>query len=143
MIVIKLLTIVICAVLNFIGGWKWHNARRYFMPVILGASISLVSHMWWLGLTVLPVMGILSIGYGEKSILWKYLTDAGARGMWMFLSALAIGLGCVIAGHLAWFIYVPYCILAGVLGATLRNMNEIIGDLLFGAFLASIILFVR
>ncbi len=140
---IDFIVIALCALCFFIGG-KWqHNFRRYIMPVILGIGISLASHIWWLGLTTLPVIGILVMGYGPKSILYKYLSDAGARGMYMFLAAWAIGLGPVLTGHLVLYFYAPYIIIAGILGATLRNLNEIIGDLLFGSFLSSIIIFIK
>lgn len=113
------------------------------MPCVLGFGISLFSHCWWLGFTTLPLMGILCLGYGEKSLFYKYFTDAGARGMWLFLCAVVIGLGLIITGHIAYYIYIPYCIIAGILGATLRNINEIIGDLIFGFYLSSIIIFMR
>ncbi len=140
---VDFLVIILCAVLFFVGGKWWHDARRFILPPILGLGISIVSHTWWLGLTTLPLIGILCLGYGPNSPLFKILGDAGARGMYMFLSAWVIGLGPVLTGHLELYYYAPYIIIAGILGATLRNLNEIIGDLLFGAYLSAIILLVR
>lgn len=142
MIFVKILIDIICAFLNFLGGAYQHNYRRYVMPVVLGGGISL-SSVWWLGLTTLPVMGILSIGYGDNSALRRFLGNAGARGMWLFLVAIGIGFGPWLTGHLHWYFYVPYFLIAGVLGATLRNINQIIGDLIEGAFLALIIFIIN
>lgn len=143
MIFIEVLIIILSAILNFIGGWKWHNARRYIMPVVIGIGVSIVSQVYWLGLTVLPTMGTLSIGYGEKSILYKYLSDFWCRATWMLMQSILFGAGCLIFNHLSWYVYIPYCIISLVLGGLLRNINEIIGDLIFGVCLSSFILFVR
>lgn len=140
--IIKIIIPLVCAGLNAWGGYSWHNARRFIMPVIIGAAVSYFSHCWWLGLTVLPVIGVLTVGYGEKSILYKYLSDAGARGTWMFLVAMVIGFGATITGHLSWFFYIPYCVVSVIIGVTLRNINQIVGDLIFGALFATVILFV-
>ncbi len=113
------------------------------MPAVIGVSISIVTHVWWLGLTVLPSMGTLSIGYGEKSILHKYFSDFWVRFVWMALSAITIGLGCFIFGHLAWYLYILYILVLSIVCAILRNLNEVIGDLLFGSLIGSIVFLVR
>lgn len=141
--IIKLIDIAICSGLYFFGGYAWHNSRRFIMPIFLVLGISYASHAWWLGLTCLPVIGIFCTGYGEKSVLWKYFNDFWTRFIWMFMAALVIAGGACATGHLHWYIYLPYCVISGFLGASLRNINEIVGDLIFGAWLSSVILFIR
>jgi hypothetical protein len=63
MIWIKLITILLAGALNSLGGFHWLFCRRFIMPFILGVSVSVICHTWWLGITVLPVMGTLCMGY--------------------------------------------------------------------------------
>lgn len=137
--VIDAIIVMTCAVFFFWGGYAQHNFRRFYMPPLIALGLSLTSHIWWVGITSLPLIGVMTIGYGEKSILYKYLTDEVARAVWMSLAAIIIGLGAFLTGHLAWYFYFPYILWAGFLGATLRNLNQILGDLIFGAYLSSII----
>lgn len=143
MIELKLLIIAACAGLKLVGELWWHNAQRYILPVLLGLSISYFSHVWWLGFTTLPMIGILVLGYGDKSPLKHGLGDASARGMWLFLVTVMAGLGPFLTHHLAWYFYIPYCLIAGILGATLRNIWNVIGSLICGAWIGFIIFWIH
>lgn len=139
----KLATIALMATLNWIGGSFWHNARRYIMPVIYAAMVSVATMVWWVGITTLPTIGLLTIGYGEKSPLRHVFGDAWARFVWMALACLGFSLGPILTGHLLWWLVFPYAIGAGTLGITLRNIPEVVGDLLFGAWFGSILIFIH
>ena len=135
MLIIKIIVDLACGALGAIGGWKWHNARRFIMPTLLAIAFSFVSHTWWLGLTALPVIGTLCLGYfGQK---WL------GRGLWLGLQGLVLGVGAVVSSHLLWWVYLPYVLLGFGLGALLFNFEQIIGDIIFYCWLGSIVFFLR
>ena len=142
MIEIKLAVVILCAICKLVGELWWHNAQRFIMPLILGIGISLVSHVWWLGLTVLPVIGVIVEGYGDKSWFKHIFGDASARGMWLFLICMVVGLGSVITHHLSLWFYIPWCLLGGIWGATTRVLNNKIIAPITGALIGSIIWFI-
>lgn len=140
---INLAVLILCAVCKFVGELWWHNAQRFIMPLIIAGDIYYSTHIWYLGLSTLLVIADITQGYGPKSWLYKLLGDAGARGMWLFMAAVFIGIGPCLTHHLSWAVYTPYCVLAGVLGATTRNLwNKIIAPIT-GAWLASITFFIH
>lgn len=141
--IVSLFAMALCSALNWVGGAYWHNARRYIMPVVLGAAFSIVTHVWWLGFTVLPSMGALTIGYGVNSPLRHIFGDAWARFVWMILVSIGICLGAVIAGHLIWWIAGLYMLTNATLGMTLRNIDQTFGDSIFGAAFASVLFFLH
>lgn len=138
--VTKIITILGSGALNAWGGYSWHNARRYLMPVLLGGEAGFIvwenkRKDWWAGLLVLPVIGTLCLGYFNGKN-W-------GRALWLFLQAIIIGLGLTLTGHIQWFIYIPYIIGAGILGGIYRNWWQPLGDFISGCWLGLIILFVR
>lgn len=134
-LIIKILVDLICGALNSWGGFSWHNARRFIMPVVIGIAVSFITHIWWTGIMVLPVMGTLCLGYfGGKN--W-------GRALWLFLQAVVIGLGLTLTGHLAWYVYIPYIIGAGVLGGFYKNWQQVWGDMVAGTYLGSIVYFIH
>lgn len=135
MIFIKIITDIICAALNSLGGHGFLWMRRYVMPVIIGVSLSIIIHIWWVGLMVLPVMGTLCLGYFGKGF-W-------GRGSWLALQALIIGLGLFLTNHLSWYFYIPYVLVSLLLGGFLYDLEQIIGDIIFGVGLSSIVFLVR
>lgn len=143
MIEIKFIIIAACALLKFIGELFWHDAQRFILPIILGIGISFITHTWWLGFTTLFMIGALVEGYGSNSPLYHSLGDASARGMWMFLVCLLAGLGCFIFHHIGWYFYLPYIILAGIIGSTLRNFNNAIISWISGAWIGIIIFLIH
>lgn len=138
MIEIKIAVIVLCAICKLVGELWQHNLQRFVMPIVLAVGISLVSHVWWLGLTCLPMIAPLLMGYKVYGP-----SDGFDRGMWLFLIALVAALGCAITHHVSWFIYVPYCVIAGAWGATTRKLWNVIIAPISGLLIGSIIFFVR
>jgi hypothetical protein len=61
----------VCAVLWAIGGSSKKMVRRIGVPVVMAISLSFTS--LWLLLTVLPLWGVVSIGYGMPDS-----TDSGS-----------------------------------------------------------------
>lgn len=57
---------VICSVLWAIGGVGPKMARRLGVPAVMAVCLSFTS--LWLLLTMLPLWGVISLGYGMSSI---------------------------------------------------------------------------
>ena len=132
---LELFIMLSCGALNAWGGYSWHNARRFIMPIVLGYGISIVTNAWWLGLLILPVMGTLCLGYfSDKN--W-------GRALWIFLQAFVIGIGLLMTEHLIWYYFLAYVVIAGVVGGLYKNLKQIYGDFFIGTYLGCIILLVR
>lgn len=138
LLTVKLIVLASGAICKLVGELWWHNAQRYVFPVILGIGVSLVSHTWWLGITILPSIGPLCLGYKTYGS-----SDGFDRAVWLMLIAAAIGLGPILTGHLSLFVYIPYCILSAVWGGVTRAWWNVIIAPISGMLLASIIFFVR
>lgn len=116
----------------------WHNARRFIMPCVLALSACIILHSWWLGLLMLPTMGTLTLAYDN------FGKGNFSRAIWSGLQASIIGLGLFLTGHLILPFYLSYILVNMILSGILNNrVDEIIGDLIFGAWLGSIVLLVR
>lgn len=135
--------VIFCAICKLIGELWWHNAQRFIMPIGLALDIWYSTHVWYLGLSTLLVIADITQGYGPKSWIYKLLGDAGARGMWLFLAAFFIGVGPVITHHLSLLVYIPYCLVAGVFGATTRNLWNVIIAPVAGAWLGAVVIFIH
>ena len=138
LLIVKLIVLSSCAVCKLIGELWQHNLQRFVMPIILGIGVSITSHTWWMGGTVLLAIAPLCMGYSTYG-----KSNGFDRGIWLFLIAVAAGLGCLLTGHLAWYFYAPYCILSGVWGSTTRNLWNVIIAPLSGALIGSIIFLVH
>ncbi len=141
--VVNIIVFVLCGLCKFIGELLWHDAQRFIMPLLLVLAIGYDSHVWWLGIPSLLMIGIIVEGYGPKSWLRRYLGDAGAQGMWMFMACVLAGLIPAILNHLSVWFYIPWCILAGVLGSTTRALNNKIWSWIKGLWIGLIVFFVR
>jgi hypothetical protein len=144
MFLLILLSDLIGGILDALGGYHWLFARRYIMPFLFGvvASVSAVIYehnlsSWWIGILVLPAMGTMTLGYpnGKNS----------GRGLWLFIQAVALSLGLTIFHHIlwTWFVFIPYVVLAGVLGGIYKNWKQTVGDFVTGTYLGCILWFVR
>lgn len=136
---IKIVVIMLSGGLFALGGYVAKYCRRFILPSILAltASIEIFNkdkNKAWQGLLLLPAMITVSLGYHDRG--WV------KRGSWLALQAFMVGLGLCITGHLVWWIYALYTIIAFVLGATLYNIKQLIGDTIFGCWVAIIILFI-
>lgn len=134
-ILIKLIIDGICGILNAWGGHSFLFARRYLIPFLLAVNASLLTHLWWVGLMLLPVIGTLSIGYSKDSNF--------GRALWIGMQCFVLGLGLFLTHHLAWYFYVPYVIFGCVLGGIYRNWFQIIGDTVTGCYLGLIIFMIH
>lgn len=138
MIEIKFIVLVICGVLKLIGELWWHNAQRWIMPAVLGMGVSLVSHIWWLGLLVYPCCIALDLGYKDYGP-----SNGFNRGCWLFVIMAVAGFACTWFHHLSIFFYIPWCIVGGIWGATTRNIWNIIIAPLTGFLIGSMVFFVH
>lgn len=135
MIEFKLGMLVLCGVLNAMGGYHWLFCRRYMMPFFIGVAVSVSTVIWWTGFMVLPVMGTLCLGYFGSGF-W-------GRGLWLALQAAMIGLGLLLTHHVAWFFYFPYVLIAGLLAGFLYDLEQLISDFIFGSWLGILLLLVH
>ena len=135
LLIAKLIIDGISGILNALGGYHWLFCRRFIMPCVIALGVSIGSGIWWLGFTVLPVMGTMCLAYfGGK--FW-------GRGLWLALQATVIGAGSLVLGHLAWWFYVPYIGGALLLAGFLYDLEQLIGDFIYGFWLAVIIFLVH
>jgi hypothetical protein len=142
MIIVKIIVIIIAAALYWWGGYSWHNARRFILPLLLAGASCWFSHSFW-AITMIVSSPILTIGYGDKSILKHIFGDAWARFVYLSLSALFLSAWMIFALHTNILLILGYIGLCGTLGITLRKINDLIGDFLFGIALALIVFIVR
>ena len=138
LLIVKVSIEIIGAVCKLIGELCWHNAQRFIMPLCYAIAVSIVGHCWYLGLTVLPMIWPIDLGYKTYGP-----SDGFDRGMWLFMIGLAAGLGPALTHHLSWFIFVPFCIICGVWGATTRALWNVIIAPISGALLMVLIWFIH
>lgn len=136
--VIKLAVDLACAGLKNIGELFWHDAQRYILPIIYSLAVSVQSHCLWLGLTTLPMILPIDMGYKVYGS-----SDGFDRGMWLFMACVAAGLGPSLTGHLSWFAYVSICIFSGVWGATTRRFWNVLISPISGWIIGSFIWFIH
>lgn len=134
---IKLFISAICGLLDSIGGLFWIPSRRFLMPILLAVSVSIFLHIWWVGILILPVIGTLVLGYKN------FGKGNFSRGLWLFVQYALVGIGLCLTGHLAWYFYIPYCVLGGILGGSLVSVWQPLGDFIEGLFLGSILFLLR
>lgn len=132
---LKLIIDGMCGILDAIGGYCWHDSRRFIMPVLIGLSVAFFTHTWWCFFLPLPAMGTLCIGYSG----WGNF----GRALWLGLQAVMLGLGLFLLNHIVWFFYVPYVIGACVLGGLYKNWQQLLGDFITGSWLGLVVFLVH
>ena len=142
-ILIKLTVDILCGLCKWISERWWHNAQRFIMPLLLVGSISYETHIWWMGLPTIGIIAVILQGYGLNSWLGKELNLAGAQGMWMFLICVIAGIVPALFGHLPWQIYIPWCILGGVVGGLTHNADNNLWSWVKGLLIGSVVWFVK
>lgn len=142
MIALRLTVMAICGGLFAWGGFSWHNARRFIMPLVLTLTCLYITRDLW-SLAMLTSSAAFCIGYGDKSIFRRIFGNGWGRGAWGFLAATCLSLPLFLTHHLSILFFFPYLILCFTLENALKNINQIIGDLIIGASFASLILFVH
>lgn len=137
-LMIKIIAISICAILKLVGELWWHNAQRWIMPAILGIAVSLITGVWWLGIAVYPCCIPLDLGYKDYGP-----SDGFDRGAWLAVICAVAALGCVILGHLVWYLYIPYFVSGGIWGGVTRNWWNVIIAPLSGALIGSLVFLIH
>ena len=132
---VNLISDLLCGALFSLGGYHWIWMRRFILPAVLGGTVGVITHNWYCVLLPLPAMGTLCLGY--------FSGNNWGRALWVYVQAISLSVGLMIFGHLAWWIYIPYVLGAGILGGFYKNWQQLIGDSIVGCYLASFIFFVR
>lgn len=161
MIEIKLIIMGICSALFWWGGFSWHNARRFIMPLILTLTALVLTHWCWWTLLMLSCSGAFCLGYGEKSPLKHIFGNGFGRGIWGLLAAICLSLPLFLTHHLAWpllhsfqssnnvtylfsfAILIAYLALNFTLENALKNIPQWLGDPLIGLGFSLIVLLIR
>ena len=138
LLIVKLSIEIIGAICKLVGELSQHNFQRFFMPVCYAIAVSIVGHCWWLGITTLPMIAAICLGYKDFGP-----SDGFGRGMWLFLIGVTAGLGPALTHHLSWWIFVPFCIVCGIWGATTRALWNVIIAPISGALLMAMIWFIH
>lgn len=141
MIEMKLLVLTMSSALFWVGGYCWHNARRFILPILLTLTCWLLSKDIW-SLTMLTTCGTFCLGYGEKSPLRHIFGNGWGRGIWGLLSALCLSTALFLTHHLALPLFLAYLAINFTLENALKNFPQFIGDPLIGMGFAAIILFI-
>lgn len=142
MLYIKIVILLTTAGLFFIGGWKWHNARRFIMPVVLAFTCLGLTYCYW-SLTMLLSMAFLCIGYGDKSPLKHSLGNGWGRSCYGLLVALSLSLGLFYSGHLDWYWLAAYLAINFTLENALKDIPQWIGDTIIGCGFGSIVFLLK
>ena len=138
LLIVKVSIEIIGAICKLWGELAWHNAQRFIMPLCYAIAVSIVGHCWYLGLTVLPMIWPIDLGYKTYGP-----SDGFDRGMWLFMIGLAAGLSPALTHHLSWFVFVPFCVICGVWGATTRALWNVLIAPISGLLLMSLIWFIH
>lgn len=129
--ILKIVELLVCAGLFAWGGYSWHNARRFIMPLTLALSLAWIAQSWW-GLLSITSSAAFCLGYGDKSWLRRVFGDGWGRGVWGLISALCIASALALTGHVVWYYFLLYLALNFTLENALKNWQQIIGDLIIG-----------
>ena len=139
---LKIAVVVLGLGMFWYGGFKDHNFRRFYLPPILALVAFLITRNWW-AVSMLSVVGIFVLGYGEKSPLRHCFGNGWGRGIWGLLAGLCLSLPLYLTGHLVWYWFLAYLTLNFTLENALKNIPQDIGDIIIGAGFCSIILLIR
>lgn len=141
MIYFKILIDLFCGCLFSWGGFNNHNMRRFVMPLSLSLSCCFITHSLW-PLLMLVSIGFLCMGYGDKSPLRHIFGDGWGRFVWGALVALGFSVPLCLKGFVNPFFVLPYVVLCATLENSLKNIQQVLGDLLIGIAIGSIIFLV-
>lgn len=136
--VIKLAVDLGCAILKLLGETVNHSFQRFCLPIIYSMAVSVDSHCLWLGLTTLPMIGAIVLGYKDYGS-----KDSVARALWLFVICVVASVGPFLTHHLAWYVFFPYIASAGFVGTLTRNINNFIGAPINGLWIGLPIWFIH
>lgn len=77
----------------------------------------------------------LSFGYANSGNF--------GRGLWFFANAFMLGIAIFLAHHIAWYLYVPYCVIAGFWGGIYKDWPQILGDFIVFSYLGTIVFLIN
>lgn len=105
---ISLVTLLICVALWIVGGQVSPSIRRYGCSAVMGIELLTFNHDWHIVLASLLSFGLLTVGYGIRSI-----NDEGSfwGNFWLkivgedsFLTTLLARGSLILGCHLAYFL---------------------------------------
>ena len=151
-----LIIITLIAILHYLGGR--HNGkmfRRIAIPALLALYCACALKTWWLFFAVGAGLQSLGIGYGnyspedddKPSFLGNITRDrqgCWVRAIWGLLVASMTSLGLLLGGFISLWVYLGYIVLNSITGFLISKLQlpVLLCDLLVGASLASIVLFI-
>lgn len=139
---IKLATLILCAVLKFIGETKQHNFQRFVLPIVLVGAMILIEILHLDKGWIWTLFSLIMIWPVDEGYKFYGKNDQIARAGWLAAIGFVAWLEPTIKGHLdfmilhwqisGWFVFVPYVALAGAVGRWVRNWDNRIGAPLNG-----------
>lgn len=138
LLIVKLIVLASCAICKLVGELWNHNFQRFLMPVILLIGVSIITHIWWAGFLVLPMIAPLCMGYSTYG-----KSDGFDRAVWLMFIVLAEGLGLTMDGHISWFLFIPWVILSAVWGGVTRQWWNVIIAPISGLIIGALILLIN
>lgn len=142
MIWFKIIVALVVAILFFAGGNFQHNYRRFVLPCVMALSCGVIAHTWW-ALLMLTSIGAFCIGYGDRSAFRRTFGPGWGRSVWGLLAAICLSFPLFFSHHVAIVPFAFYLSLNFTLENALKNINQIIGDLLIGLGFSSIVFFLH
>lgn len=127
MIEIKLAIVAFFSTMFWWGGFNFLSARRDIAPPIFIIACGLFAHTWW-ATTMLPVIFIFHLGYGDRSSFRKVFGNGWGRGVWGLLAGISLSLGLFLTDHLSlgWFVlYLSGCF---TFENALKDISQWLGD---------------
>ena len=140
--ILKIIVMILSGILFSLGGYNWHNARRFILPTLLAISAWLLSHSLW-SLSLLSCCGSFCLGYGENSPLKHCFGDGWGRGVWGLLSGLSLSLALFLTHHISLFYFLAYLVLNFTLENSLKKVNQIVGDFIIGMGFGLLVLLIH
>ena len=141
-LIVQIVAILLGGAFFAYGGYKDHNFRRFYMPVILAGACWLLTHSIW-SLTVFASSPLMCMGYGEDAPLTHIFNTGWSRSIWGLIVALGASLGLFLTGHMAWYWFSLYLVLGFILDNALKNLWQVSGDLIVGAYVGSLVLMIK
>lgn len=141
--ILKLIVMAICSILFWWGGYNFHNARRFILPIVLTSFCIFLTNWDWRLLFMLSVIGAFCLGYGEKSPLRHVFGDGWGRGIWGILVAICLSLPLFLTHHLLIYFFLPYLALNFTLENALKKLPQWLGDPIIGLGFSLILLLIH
>ena len=134
---IQAITIIACSCFGAWGGYNYHNARRYFMPMALAIGCFLITHAWQ-SVFVLASCLPLTLKDDDEGFLGTY-----QKCFYGLSSCLAATLGLFLTHYLGVIPFTVYLIISSFAYWAIKDWYQVGGDLVFFAFFGSIVCFVH